>query len=150
MPAQSFCPTSSCLFALSLCWIGMAFATSSFFPLHHPLFLYILFSTFVCVSSLTSSYFCLFRSIICILSSLYPAGWPKSCAVLELCSGRDKLCGSLQPHILFCPSALTVSMRKRLREGGGRGLKKDNKRDGEEEDKCKEHCEIDGIKHFDG
>lgn len=118
-------------------------------PPSSPIFLH--FRVCVCVSSLTTSYFCVSLSPLFVsyhpsilLADLNPVLFWSS-ALGE----TNSLWLSAATHILFCPSALTVSMRKRLREGGGRGLKKDNKRDGEEE-KCKEHCEIHGIKHFDG
>lgn len=38
-------------------------------------------------------------------------------------------------HILFCPSALTVCMKKRQGDGGGRGLKKEKASNEEKEDK---------------
>lgn len=91
--AQSICPTSSFLYTLSLCWIGMTFAAPLFFsPSVIPRF-----STFSCLCHLSPHI-----SVSLLFVSYHPsillAGWPKSCAVLELCSGRDKLSVALCSH----------------------------------------------------
>lgn len=64
------------------------------FCLHLPLFL----CSLVSVSSLTSSYFWLPLLFGSSHPSILLAGWPKSCAVLELCSGRCKLSVALYSH----------------------------------------------------
>lgn len=75
----------------------------------------------VCVISHLLILLCLALLFVSYHPSILLAGWPKSCSVLELCSGRDKLSVALSAatHILSCPSALTVCMRKRQRGGGG-------------------------------
>ncbi len=134
-------------FSLSLCWIGTTFATPLYFSLHHPLFLYILLS----LSSLTSSYFCLSLSFVSYHPSILLAGWPKSCAVLELCSGRDKLSVALCSHTSPLLSQCIDCVHEKETEGRwGRGaLKKKKAGDGEKEDKCKEkHRETDWHKNI--
>lgn len=146
--AQSICPTSSFLYTFSLCWIGMTFVTPLFFFfLRHPLFLYILVS----VSSLTSSYFCLSLLFVSYHPSILPAGWPKSCAVLELCSGRDKLSVALCSHTYPLLSQRIDCVHEKETEGRwGWGAKEgEQESDGEKEDKCKEkHREIDWHKNM--
>lgn len=107
------------LFALSLCWIGMTFATSLFyFPPIIPHF-----SKFSCLCHLSPLH------ISVSLFYLYPI-IPPSCWLADLnpvlfwssaLGETNSLWLSAATHILSCPSALTVSMRKRQREGGGGG-----------------------------
>lgn len=124
----------SCLF--TLCWIDMIFATPSFFSLHHPIFLYIHIS----MSSLTSSYLWLSLLFVSSHPSVVLAGWPKSCAVLELCSGRYKLSVALCSHTFPLLSECIHCVHERETETGrqwGLGSREWEMRNGEKEDTLK-------------
>ena len=130
------------LFALSLCWMGMTLTAPLFFLfflfLHHPLFLCILMA----VSSLTSSYFCLTLSFVSYHPSILLSGWPKSWAVLELCSGRDKLsvalCSHTYPLLSQCIDCAHENDTERRWGWGAKGERERWKKDWE---MCNvEHC----------
>lgn len=110
--AQSLCPTSCFVFALA-------------FPSHHPLFLYVLVSVSCLTYSYSVSLFYLYPIILpsCWLADLNPVLFWSS-ALGE----TNSLWLSAATHILSCPSALTVCMNKRQREGGG-GEAKEGKRE---------------------
>lgn len=95
---------------------GLYFTTFPLpFFLHLPLFL----CSLVSVSSLTSSYFWLSPLFGSSHPSIQLAGWPKSCAVLELCSGRCKLsvalCSHAFPPLSSCSHYVCVWARKKVR-----------------------------------
>lgn len=98
------------------------------FCLHLPLFL----CSLVSMSSLTSSYFWLSPLFGSSHPSIQLAGWPKSCAVLELCSGRCKLsvalCSHAFPPLSSCSHCVCVSQE----ESEGCGQANEKRGDGEE------------------
>lgn len=101
--AHSICPTSFLLFfTLSLRWIGMAFATPLFFS---PSII-LCFSPFPCLCHRSPPHILPLFIFVSYHPSILLAGWPKSCAVLELCSGRDKLsvafCSHTHPLLSHC------------------------------------------------